>query len=61
MNPGRNYDVWILATAKTEKGKDGKPLVGTGYLVVTVPTYTFEGRTFVRELDRWIEEGSSTR
>ena len=60
-NPGTNYDVWIIATAKTEKGKDGKPLVGKGYLVVTVPTYTFEGRTFVRELDRWIEEGSSAR
>jgi quinohemoprotein amine dehydrogenase len=60
-NPGRNYDVWILATAKAEKGEDGKPLVGRGYLVVTVPTYTFEGRTFVRELDRWVEEGSSTR
>jgi quinohemoprotein amine dehydrogenase len=61
VNPGNNYDVWIIATAKTEKGKDGKPLVGKGYLVVTVPTYTFEGRTFVRELDRWIEEGSSAR
>ena len=60
-NPGNNYDVWIIATAKTEKGKDGKPLVGKCYLVVTVPTYTFEGRTFVRELDRWIEEGSSAR
>jgi len=60
-NPGNNYDVWIIATAKTEKGKDGKPLVGKGYVVVTVPTYTFEGRTFVRELDRWIEEGSSAR
>jgi quinohemoprotein amine dehydrogenase len=60
-NPGVNYDVWIVATAKTEKGIDGKPLVGKGYLVVTVPTYTFEGRTFVRELGRWIEEGSSGR
>ena len=60
-NPGNNYDVWIIATAKTEKGKDGKPLVGKGYLVVTVPTYTFEGRTFVRELNRWIEEESSAR
>jgi quinohemoprotein amine dehydrogenase len=60
-NPGHNYDVWIIATAKTEKGMEGKPLVGRGYLVVTVPTYTFEGRTFVRELDRWIEEGSSER
>jgi quinohemoprotein amine dehydrogenase len=61
VNPGHNYDVWIMATAKTETGDDGKPLVGTGYLVVTVPTYTFEGRTFVRELDRWIVEGSSAR
>jgi quinohemoprotein amine dehydrogenase len=60
-NPGTNHDVWIIATAKTEKGQDGKPLVGKGYLVVTVPTYTFEGRTYVRELDRWIEEGSSPR
>jgi len=60
-NPGTNHDVWIIATAKTEKGKDGTPLVGKGYLVVTVPTYTFEGRTYVRELDRWVEEGSSAR
>ena len=60
-NPGNNYDAWIIATAKTEKDKDGKPLVGKGYLVVTVPSYTFEGRIFVRELDRWIEEGSGAR
>ena len=60
-NPGTNYDVWIIATAEAEAGKDGKSLVGKGYLVVTVPTYTFEGRTFVRELGRWIEEGSSAR
>jgi quinohemoprotein amine dehydrogenase len=58
-NPGTNFDVWIIATAQTEKGTNGKPLVGKGYLVVTVPTYTFEGRTFVRELGRWIEEGSA--
>ena len=60
-NPGNNHDVWIIATAKSEKASDGKPLVGKGYLVVTVPTYTFEGRTFVRELGRWIEEGGSAR
>ena len=60
-NGGINSDVWIVATAKSEKGADGKPLVGKGYLVVTVPTYTFEGRTYVRDLDRWIEEGSSPR
>lgn len=60
-NPGTNFDVWIVATATTEKGQDGKPLVGKGYLVVTVPTYTFEGRTYVRELGRWVETGSSAR
>ena len=38
---GRNNygDVWAVATAKNEKDKDGKPLVGRSYLVVTVPTY----------------------
>jgi quinohemoprotein amine dehydrogenase len=60
-NPGTNYDVWIIATAKTENGQDAKPLVGKGYLVVTVPTYTFEGRTYVRELGRWVETGSGAR
>ena len=32
-------DVWVVGTAKNEKDKDGKPLVGRSYLVVTVPTY----------------------
>jgi quinohemoprotein amine dehydrogenase len=38
---GRNNygDVWVVATSKTEKDKDGKPFVGRSYLVVTVPTY----------------------
>ncbi len=37
---GRNNygDVWVVATAKNEKDKDGKPLTGRSYLVVTVPT-----------------------
>ena len=60
-NPGLNDDVWIIATAKNEKSPDGKPLVGKSYLVVTVPTYTFNGRNYVRDLDRWIEEESSRR
>ncbi len=60
-NPGVNDDVWIIATAKNEKSADGKPLVGKSYLVVTVPTYTFNGRTYVRDLDRWIEDRSSGR
>ena len=44
-NPQRKFsrnnygDVWVTATAKTEKDKDGNPLVGKSYLVVTVPTY----------------------
>jgi len=44
-NPERKFsrnnygDVWVVATSKTEKEKDGRPLIGKGYLVVTVPTY----------------------
>jgi quinohemoprotein amine dehydrogenase len=44
-NPQRKFsrnnygDVWVVATARNEKDKDGKPLVGRSYLVVTVPTY----------------------
>ncbi len=44
-NPQRKFsrnnygDVWIVATAKNEKDKDGKPLSGRSYLVVAVPTY----------------------
>ena len=44
-NPQRKFsrnnygDVWVVATAKDEKDKDGRPLSGKSYLVVTVPTY----------------------
>ncbi len=44
-NPKRRFsrnnygDIWVVATAKNEKGKDGRPLVGKSYLVVTVPSY----------------------
>jgi len=44
-NPQRKFsrnnygDVWVVATAKNEKDKAGKPLSGRSYLVVTVPTY----------------------
>ena len=44
-NPKRKFsrnnygDVWVVATAKNEKDKDGKLLAGRSYLVVTVPTY----------------------
>jgi quinohemoprotein amine dehydrogenase len=60
-SPNTNYDIWAIATAKNEKNKNGEPLVGKGYVVVTVPTYTFNGRKYVRDLDRWIEDGSATR
>lgn len=44
-NPERKFsrnnygDVWVVAKAKNEKDKDGKPLTDRSYLVVTVPTY----------------------
>ncbi len=44
-NPERKFsrnnygDVWVVATAKNEKDKEGRPLSGRSYLVVTVPTY----------------------
>jgi quinohemoprotein amine dehydrogenase len=44
-NPQRRFsrnnygDIWVVATAKNEKDKDGKPLVDKSYLVVTVPAY----------------------
>ena len=44
-NPQRKFsrnnygDVWVVATAKDEKDKEGRPLIGKSYLVVTVPTY----------------------
>ncbi|MBV8847681.1 MAG: hypothetical protein JO307_33120, partial [Bryobacterales bacterium] len=44
-NPQRKFsrnnygNVWVVATAKNEKDKDGRPLVGKSYLVVTIPTY----------------------
>lgn len=44
-NPQRKFsrnnygDIWVVATARNEKDKEGKPLTGKSYLVVTVPTY----------------------
>jgi quinohemoprotein amine dehydrogenase len=56
-SPNNNFDVWVIAEAKTEKDPDGEPLVGKAYLVVTVPVYTFNGRRYVRDLDRWVDDG----
>ncbi|WP_229710036.1 quinohemoprotein amine dehydrogenase subunit alpha [Novosphingobium indicum] len=44
-NPERRFsrnnygEVWIVATAKTLKNKDGKPMSAQAYLVTTVPAY----------------------
>jgi quinohemoprotein amine dehydrogenase len=44
-NPERKFsrnnygNVWVVATSKTEKEKDGRPMAGKAYLVVTIPTY----------------------
>jgi quinohemoprotein amine dehydrogenase len=44
-NPQRKFsrdnygDVWVVATAKDEKDKDGRAMAGKSYLVVTVPAY----------------------
>jgi quinohemoprotein amine dehydrogenase len=56
-NPKNNFDVWVIAKAKTETDAEGQPLVGKGYLVVTVPSYVFNGRRYVRDLDRWVDDG----
>ena len=47
-----SFDLWVSATAKNEKSPGGKARVGKSYLVVTPPTYTFNGRRYVRDLDR---------
>lgn len=56
-NPNANFDVWVVATATNEKDQRGKPLVGKSYMVVTVPSYTLNGRRYVRDLDRWVDDG----
>jgi quinohemoprotein amine dehydrogenase len=56
-SPKNNFDVWVIAEARTDKDQDGQPLVGKGYLVVTVPFYVFNGRRYVREFDRWVDDG----
>ena len=39
-NLRNNYgDVWVVATAKTAKDSQGRPLTGKAFLVVTVPAY----------------------
>jgi quinohemoprotein amine dehydrogenase len=44
-NPARKFsrnnygDIWVVATAKSEKDTLGKAISGKSYLVVTVPMY----------------------
>jgi quinohemoprotein amine dehydrogenase len=59
-SPKNNFDVWVMAQAKDEKNQDHEPLTGKAYLVVTVPVYIFNGRRYVRDLDRWIDDGPAT-
>jgi len=56
-NPKANFDVWVIATARDEKDAEGEPLTGRSYVVITVPTYAFNGRQYVRDLERWIDAG----
>jgi quinohemoprotein amine dehydrogenase len=60
-NPNINFDAWVIATARDEKGHNGEPMVGKSYMVVTVPTYIFNGRQYVRDLDRWVDDGPAPR
>jgi hypothetical protein len=55
-SPNTNFDVWVIAQARNERGKDGEPLVGKSYVVVTVPVYVFNGQRYVRDLDRWVPQ-----
>jgi len=56
-SPGNNFDVWVVATPKDVKDQNGNPLVGKGYVVVTIPAYTFNGRQYVRDLNKWVDDG----
>ncbi len=57
QSPGNNFDVWVVATAREAKDQNGKALAGKCYLVVTVPSYTFAGREYVRDLNKWVDNG----
>lgn len=59
-NPNTNFDVWVVATAQEAKDSRGAPLTDKCYMVLTVPTYVFNGRKYVRDLDRWVDDGSAS-
>jgi quinohemoprotein amine dehydrogenase len=60
QNPNSNFDVWIIATARDDKDAKGVALTDKSYMVLTVPTYIFNGRKYVRDLDRWVDDGSAS-
>lgn len=49
--PNNNFNLWVIATAKA--------LTAKASLTVSVPTLTFNGRRYVRDLNRWVYEGES--
>src|SRR3546814_7415704 len=55
-NPERRFsrnnygEVWIVATAKTLKDKEGKPMSAQAYLVTTVPAYKRRSEEHTSEL-----------
>ena len=59
-NPNINFDAWVVATTTGEKDQKDRPLVGKSYMVVTIPTYTFNGRQYVRDLGRWVDDGPAS-
>ena len=61
VNPNINFDTWVIATARDEKGPDGDPLTGKAYVVITIPTYAFNGRQYIRDLARWVDDGPAAR
>ena len=60
-HPDNNFDTWVIATARDEKNADGQPMSGRAYVVITVPTYAFNGRQYVRDLARWVDDGPAAR
>jgi quinohemoprotein amine dehydrogenase len=57
ISPKANFDVWAVATMRSEVDANGEPLTAKAYVVVTVPMYVLNGRQYVRDLDRWVDDG----
>ena len=54
-----NFDIWVTATAQGMKDPAGSPMSAQAWLVLTVPSYSIGGRRYVRDLDRWVDDGPS--